>query len=85
MRISDLYGKNVLTTDGRKLGLVEEVILNLEDGNVSHLLFSKLPNIQRSDDLKNALMKNSVAYKRVRSIEETIIVSSMPAVEETQE
>lgn len=72
--ISELYGKRIISNEGRVIGEVQGVMLNLEDGAVSHLLLTRIDKLQRSGDLKKDLQKNSIAYKRVKKISETIIV-----------
>lgn len=73
--LSELYGKKIITGTGSVLGEVKEVILNLEDGAVSHLLLTRLEHLARSEDVKRALQKSSVLYKRVKNVAQTIIVS----------
>lgn len=72
--ISELYGKKIITNEGKVVGEVEGVMLNLEEGAVSHLLLTKIDRIVRSTEVKAELQKNSIAYKRVKQISETIIV-----------
>ncbi|MDE1833269.1 MAG: PRC-barrel domain-containing protein [Candidatus Micrarchaeota archaeon] len=72
--LSELYGKEIITNSGRKIGLVEDLILDFEEGNVSSLLLTKVDNLVRSQHTALQLAKNSVKYGRVRSVSETIIV-----------
>ncbi len=74
--LSELYGKKVITNSGSVLGVVKEVIVDLENNEVSHLLFTKLEHLAKSENVRNTLMKNSVLYKRVRNVGESIIVSN---------
>lgn len=72
--ISELYGKPIISNDGKILGEVKGVMLNLEDRAVSHLLLSEVDRLLKSADPRRDLQKNSVAYKRVRTVSESIIV-----------
>lgn len=72
--LSELYGKEIITNGGRKIGLVEDLILDFEEGNVSSLLLTKVDNLVRSANTPAQLAKNSVKYGRVRSVSQTIIV-----------
>lgn len=72
--ISDLYNRKVITLDGRVLGEVQGVMLNMEDGTVSHILLDKIDNLIRSGNVKADFIKHSIAFARVRKIGETIIV-----------
>jgi sporulation protein YlmC with PRC-barrel domain len=74
--ISELYGKKVITNSGNMLGVVKEIVIDLENNEVSHLLFTKLEHLAKSGDVRNTLRKNSVLYKRVKNVGESIIVSS---------
>ena len=74
--MSDLYGKQIITTTGNKLGLVEDVILDFESGTVSNLLLTKIDNLVKSQNTATELRKNSVSYDRVKNVSETIIVGT---------
>jgi sporulation protein YlmC with PRC-barrel domain len=74
INLSELYGKKIITSAGKLLGNVKAIILDAEDGSVSHLLTTKLENLAKSEDVRNELSKNSILYKRVKSVAETIIV-----------
>lgn len=72
--VSELYGKKIISNEGSILGEVRGVMLNLEEGEVSHLLLDDINKISRSENIKRELQKNSIAYKRVKKVSETIIV-----------
>jgi sporulation protein YlmC with PRC-barrel domain len=74
--LSELYGKQIITNEGKKIGFVEEIILDFDDGKISSLLLVKMDNLVRSDNTAQLLAKNSVKYDRVKSVSETIIVGS---------
>ncbi|MDE1851530.1 MAG: PRC-barrel domain-containing protein [Candidatus Micrarchaeota archaeon] len=73
--ISELYNKKVIASDGRLLGEVKGVIINIDDSAVSHLLLNNVENLIRSGNLRDDFLKNSIMFKRVKKISETIIVS----------
>lgn len=75
MLLSELYGKEIITNSGRKLGRVEDLIVDFEKGGVSSILLIKSDEIIRSDHTAMQLAKNSVKYDRVRNVDQTIIVS----------
>ncbi len=75
VNISELYNKKILTLGGRILGEVKGVMLNMDDGKVSHLLLNNPDNLIRSSNLRADFIKNSVSFKRVRKITENIVVS----------
>ena len=73
--ISDLYGKEIITNTGRKIGHVEDVIVDFESGAIASMLLVKSDQIIRSENTARELAKNSVKYERVRSVDQTVIVS----------
>jgi sporulation protein YlmC with PRC-barrel domain len=75
VNVSELYNKKILTLGGRMLGEVRGVMLNMDKGEVSHLLLDNPDNLIRSSNLRTDFMKNSVSFKRVRKVSETIVVS----------
>ncbi len=73
VKISELYGKKIISTEGRIIGEVKGVMLNFEDGGISHLLINDPEKLLRSVDPRTELRTGSVAYKRVKSVSENIV------------
>ncbi len=74
--LSELYGKEIITNEGKKIGMVEDAILDFENGKVANLLLIKAEQLTRSDNTAMLLAKNSVKYERVKNVSESIIVGS---------
>ena len=74
--LSELYGKQILSNTGKKIGMVEDVVLDFEKGSVSSLLLAKIDDLVKGTSSRASLAKNSVRYDRVKSVSETIIVGS---------
>jgi sporulation protein YlmC with PRC-barrel domain len=74
--LSELYGKGILTNTGNKIGFVEDIILDFEDGKVARLLLTKIDDLVSAKNTAEMLSKNSVNFDRVKSISETIIIGS---------
>ncbi len=74
--ISELYGKKIITSDGRHLGEVKAVIVDVQEGLVSHLLVIDFDTMKREEDMREVLKKSSILYKRVKTVGETVVVSS---------
>ena len=72
--ISELYGKRIISNEGKRLGEVKGVMINFEEGEISHLLLTEPERLIKSQNPRADIQKGSVAYKRVRNISETIIV-----------
>jgi sporulation protein YlmC with PRC-barrel domain len=73
--LSEIYGKEIITNSGRRLGKVEDLIVDFEDGKVSSVLLVNADELIRSENTARQLAKNSVKYERVRNVDNTIIVS----------
>jgi len=71
--VSELYGKRVISNSGHWIGEVGEVVIDVEQGVVSHLLLGKLDPGRPAEFLRE-LFKNSVEFNRVKKISETIVV-----------
>ena len=74
MLISDLYGKEIITTGGNRLGMVEDIIIDFDEGVVTKLLLARFEDISRSSNTRDFMKRNSVNFDRVKSISETIVV-----------
>lgn len=77
--ISELYGKQIITTSGNRIGRIEDVILDVEGGEVSNLLMIKGDNLLRSGDTREIFAKNNIKFKRVKNISETVIITGEEA------
>ncbi|MDE1855943.1 MAG: PRC-barrel domain-containing protein [Candidatus Micrarchaeota archaeon] len=76
INVSELYGKKIITNTGSILGDVKEVVLDLEEGKVAHLLLTKMEQMAKSANVRDQLAKNRILYERVTNVDETIIVKS---------
>ncbi len=76
MDISKLRGKKIITTGGRILGDVKEVVIDVDANEISHLLTIKLEDLAKTDKVREAIAKNSILYqKRFKGMGETVVVS----------
>ncbi len=74
MLLSELYGKEIISNTGRKIGAVEDLVVDFEEGKIASMLLVKSEELTRSDHTSSAFIKNSVRYDRVRNVDQTIIV-----------
>ncbi|MCL4404876.1 MAG: PRC-barrel domain-containing protein [Candidatus Marsarchaeota archaeon] len=74
--LSEMYGKQIISNDGKRMGTVEDLILDFEDGKIASMLTTKIDNLIKSEHTAQLLKKNSVSYDRVKSVSETVIVGS---------
>lgn len=74
MRLSKLYGMDIYTDEAGYIGKVNDVILNLEKGEVVRLTTETLKAASREEAAK-VLRDKSVLYKNVRSARDILLVS----------
>ena len=68
--------RETIVQEGRHLGTVKAVIVDVQEGEVSHLLLIDFDAMKREEDMREVLKKSSVLFKRVKTVGESIIVSS---------
>ena len=73
--LSELYGKQIITTGGRMVGSVEDLVIDFEEGRIASMLLVRSEQIIRSDQTAREFAKNSVKYDRVKNVDQMIIVS----------
>lgn len=73
-RISKLIGMDVYSDGGKYLGRCQDLILDLEKGEVLRLTLEPLTSVTR-EDAKRILRERSVLYKNVRSVDDVIMVA----------
>jgi len=84
-RLSELYGMDIYTQKAMYVGKVEDVILNLEKGEVMRLSLRPFKGGQLpSEEVKKILKSESISYEDVLEVGDIIIVSKPPGVSETK-
>jgi len=73
-KMSTLYGMDIYTDAGKFVGKVQDLILDLERGEVSRITMEPI-NYRTKDDLKRVMTEASVLYKNVRSVEDVVVIS----------
>lgn len=74
MKISEIYRMDIYSDSGAYLGEVQDVIIDLEKGEISRLLMA--PWKQLKGDVKVALRKKSILYKNVKNVGDVVLVSA---------
>ncbi|MGB9703415.1 MAG: PRC-barrel domain-containing protein [Candidatus Micrarchaeia archaeon] len=81
MQLSDLYGMDIYTDDGKYLGQVHSIILDLEEGKISRIMLVPLEKISGSQ-AERLIKQYSIMYDKVRSVEDVVIVSKSTETKE---
>ena len=74
MKLSELYRMDVYSDAGQYLGEVQDVIVDLEKGEISRLLM--IPWKTAKGDVKITLRQKSILYKSVKNVEDVVLVSA---------
>ena len=74
MKVSKIYGMDIYTDGGKFLGRVQEILLDLERGEVIRLTMEPLNSVSK-DEAKRILRDKSVLYKSVKSVEDVVVVT----------
>ncbi len=74
MKLSEIYRMDIYSDSGQYLGEVQDVIVDLEMGEVSRLLMVPWKNAK--NDARGALKQNSILYKNVKNVGDVVLVSS---------
>ncbi|MBM3309720.1 MAG: photosystem reaction center subunit H [Candidatus Altiarchaeales archaeon] len=72
-RLSELYGMDIYTASGKYVGRVEDVVLNLERGEVMRLSLRSFKGDITADDGKRILQDETIGYNEVQSVGDIIL------------
>ncbi len=82
MKLSELYGMDIFTDKARYLGKVEDVILNLDGGEVMRLTLEPLrEGVLSKDRVGSILRTKSIKYSDVSEIGDVIMSRVEPKPE----
>jgi len=78
-KLSEIYGMDVYTQQADYAGRVEDIILNIEQGEIMRLCLksfrgSRLP----SDEVRKILTDDSIGYDEVVEVGDIVIVEKAP-------
>jgi sporulation protein YlmC with PRC-barrel domain len=73
-KLSKLYGMDIYTDGGKFLGRVQDMIVDLEKGEVVRLTMEPLASVSK-DEAKRILREKSVLYKSVKSVEDVVVIT----------
>jgi sporulation protein YlmC with PRC-barrel domain len=74
MKLSQIYGMEIYTEDAKKVGRVEDVILDLEKRKVWQLTLDPLKATVLSKIPPEDLLKRSVPYDKVKGVSDIVLV-----------
>lgn len=74
IKVSKIYGMDIYTDGGKFLGRVQEILLDLEKGEIIRLTMEPLNSVSK-DEAKRILRDKSVLFKSVKSVEDVVVVT----------
>ena len=74
MKLSEIYRMDIYSDGGQYLGEVQDVIVDLERGEVSRLLMVPWKNAK--GEAKSVLKQKSILYKNVKNVGDVVLVSA---------
>ncbi len=74
IRASKMYGLDIYDASGKYLGKVNDLILNLETGEVVRITTEPLRASLTKEELPKILKQKSILYKRVKAVRDIVIV-----------
>ena len=75
VRLSKMYGMDIFSAEAGYIGKVNDMIINLEAGEVVRLTTVPLRDIMQSN-AKDILQKNSILFKRVKSVKDIVLIGN---------
>ncbi len=80
MKISEIYRLDIYSDSGQYLGEVQDIVLDLEKGEVSRLLTVPWKNAR--GDANVLLKRKSVLYRNVKNVGDVVLVNAPSLREE---
>lgn len=74
MKLSEIYRMDIYSDAGQYLGEVQDIIIDLERGELSRLLM--VPWKTAKGDSKLVLKNKSILYKNVKNVGDVVLVGS---------
>lgn len=82
MELSAIYGMDIYTDDGKYLGQVHDIILDLEGGKIARITLVPIQKIT-GPQAERLIKQYSIMYDKVKSVEDVVIVSRGASAEKT--
>ena len=77
VRLSQMYGMDIYSEEAGYVGKVNDMILNMESGEVVRLTTVPLKSMVEADASSQMIQKNSVLYKRVSSVRDIVLIGRL--------
>jgi sporulation protein YlmC with PRC-barrel domain len=72
--ISELKGKTVMTIDGAILGTIDNFVINLDTGEVKHLLVNPAKDLEATKFESDAQGRMILPFKSMKSVKDVVVL-----------
>ncbi len=76
IRLSELFGMDIYTTEAERKGKVFDLVINLEKGRIETITTEALQP-RSKQEAKKIISEKSIPYKRVKSAKDIVLVSAL--------
>jgi len=76
IRLSELFGMDIYTSDAERKGKVFDLVINLEKGRIETITTEALQP-RSKQEAKKIISEKSIPYKRVKSVKDIVLVSAI--------
>ena len=75
VKISELYGTEIYTSKAKHLGKIEDIILNLQKGEIMRITLAPLKSgFLSKSKVEEILKENSIGYQDVEEVGDIVLV-----------
>ncbi len=74
MLLSEIYRMDIYSDSGQYLGEVQDVVIDLEKGELSRLMMVPWKGVK--GDVRTTLRQKSILYKTVKNVGDVVLVSA---------
>lgn len=75
VKISELYGTEIYTAKAKHLGKIEDIILNLQKGEIMRITLAPLKSgFLSKSKVEEILKENSIGYQDVEEVGDIVLV-----------
>ena len=78
--LSALVGMDVFNDEGKQVGRVYDVVIDLQKGEIVRLALEPIRGA--ASEMARVFKEKSILYRNVKAVEKIVIVSSKPVMEE---
>ena len=75
--IREIQGKEVLTVDGKRLGTIDNIVVDTNTGELQHLLVIPDPNIDPRAYRRDYQERLVLPFKKIKSVKDVVVIGPL--------